>query len=138
MPGESQRTESMEGTSVKRSKKIKKRLKKTVGKVVNGGDGRGKVVAAGLATAGAIGLGVATVRKRRGNAITELHVVPNGDEGWAITVEGESKPISFHSRKQSAVSAGREEARQREPSTLVIHGQDGTVQESHSYGTDGS
>jgi poly(hydroxyalkanoate) granule-associated protein len=61
-----------------------------------------------------------------------LHVVPN-DEGWVVTLEGEDEAVSTHNTKKEAVSAGRTAAKTHVPSTLVVHKQDRSVQESFSY-----
>ena len=64
-----------------------------------------------------------------------FHVVPS-DEGWMVTVEGEPDPVSTHGTKKDAVSAARETAKAQAPSTLVLHKQDRSVQESFSYDED--
>lgn len=61
-----------------------------------------------------------------------FHVVPN-DAGWSVTVEEEPTPVSTHGTKKDAVSAARETAKAQAPSTLVLHRQDGSVQERFSY-----
>ncbi|MFP4228200.1 MAG: phasin family protein [Salinivenus sp.] len=61
-----------------------------------------------------------------------LHVVPS-DQGWSVTIEGEDETVSTHDTKKEAVSAGRTAAKERVPSTLVVHKQDRSVQESFSY-----
>ncbi|MFO8099904.1 MAG: phasin family protein [Salinibacter sp.] len=61
-----------------------------------------------------------------------LHVVPSED-GWTVTLEGEEETVSTHDTKKEAVSAGRTAAKKHVPSTLVIHKQDRSVQESFSY-----
>ncbi len=61
-----------------------------------------------------------------------LHVVPS-EEGWAVTIEGEDDTVSTHDTKKEAVSAGRTAAKEHVPSTLVVHKQDRSVQESFSY-----
>ena len=64
-----------------------------------------------------------------------FHVVPS-DEGWMVTVEGEPDPVSTHGNKKDAVSDARETAKAQAPSTLVLHKQDRSVQESFSYDED--
>ena len=61
-----------------------------------------------------------------------LHVVPS-DEGWSVTIEGDDDTVSTHDTKKAAVSAGRTAAKKHVPSTLVVHKQDRSVQESFSY-----
>ena len=64
---------------------------------------------------------------------TVYHVVPH-DEGWAVEKEGASRASSVHSTKSDAVSAGRDLAKGSEPSRLVVHRQNGTIQDNFSYG----
>jgi len=64
-----------------------------------------------------------------------LHVVPSED-GWAVTVEGEDAALSTHGTKKEAVSTGRDAAKERVPSQLIVHKQDRSVQESFSYDAD--
>ena len=64
---------------------------------------------------------------------TVYHVVPH-DEGWAVEKEGASRASSVHGNKKEAVGAGRDLAKGSEPSRLVVHRQDGTIQDNFSYG----
>lgn len=61
-----------------------------------------------------------------------LHVTP-GDEGWTVTIEGESDPTGTYDTKKEAVAAGREAAKEHAPSQLIVHKQDRSVQETFSY-----
>lgn len=61
------------------------------------------------------------------------HVVPH-DEGWAVEKEGASRATSVHGTKAEAVSAGRERAKSGVSGRLVVHRQDGTIQDSFTYG----
>lgn len=63
-----------------------------------------------------------------------VHVVPH-PEGWAVKREGADRASSVHDRKADALDAGRDLARKDEVE-LVIHGQDGKIQDSDSYGND--
>jgi poly(hydroxyalkanoate) granule-associated protein len=67
------------------------------------------------------------------DAADAFHVVPH-DEGWAVEKEGASRASSVHGTKAEAVTAGRERARAGASGRLVIHRQDGTIQDSFSYG----
>lgn len=67
------------------------------------------------------------------DAATVYHVVPHED-GWAVEKEGASRAASVHSTKAEAVAAGRGLAKAAEPGRLVLHRQDGTVQDTYSYG----
>lgn len=66
----------------------------------------------------------------------DYHVVPR-ERGWAVICEGAERAASLHDTKAEAVRAGRDLARTHE-SELVIHGQDGAIQDSDSYGGDPS
>jgi len=61
------------------------------------------------------------------------HVVPDGEK-WAVRREGYDADISVHSVKQTALTAARGIAQAHEPSRLVVHRANGTIQTSHSYG----
>ena len=71
--------------------------------------------------------------KAEATSLPVYHVVPH-DEGWAVEKEGASRATSVHGVKAEAVSAGRERAKSGEAGRLVIHRQDGTIQDSFSYG----
>lgn len=99
--------------------------------------GRGLATAAGVAVAAAAG--VAAAKKLRGNGrsskskdLTTFRVTPNGD-GWQIKVEGQDKPKSKFETKKEALEAARDLAHKEVPSQLVVHRQDGTVQDSYRY-----
>lgn len=99
--------------------------------------------AAGVAGVAAAAAGVATVRairkrsaktSKKGAAAPRVyHVLPEG-EGWKVGLEGRDRPAGAFDTKKEAVAGGRELAQKNEPSRLVIHGADGTVQRAHSYG----
>lgn len=69
-----------------------------------------------------------------GQATTVYHVVPH-DEGWAVKLEGVSTPEGEYATKGEAVKEARNRAKAQEPSRLVVHRQDGTIQDSFSYGS---
>ena len=115
--------------------KTKKKLKKRLGHLIDGGgtkhSKKGKVVAAaGLATAGIIG---AAALARRTNGDNVYHVLPHEDDGWAITMDGENEPLATFARKRSALATARTTARKSMPSTLLIHDKKGKVLTSHAY-----
>jgi poly(hydroxyalkanoate) granule-associated protein len=66
-------------------------------------------------------------------SVPAYHVVPH-DEGWAVEKEGAARATSVHGTKAEAVSAGRERAKSGASGRLVIHRQDGTIQDSFTYG----
>ncbi len=61
------------------------------------------------------------------------HVVPH-DEGWAVEKEGSTRATSVHGTKSEAVKSGRERAKSGDTGRLVVHRQDGTIQDVFSYG----
>lgn len=63
-----------------------------------------------------------------------VHVVPKGNQ-WAVKKEGNQRVTSVHSRKEDAIERGRQEA-EKEHSELIIHRQDGTIQDKESHGHD--
>jgi hypothetical protein len=66
----------------------------------------------------------------------DIHVVWRKDDAkWAVEKEGNSRASSVHDNKGSAERAGRENAL-NERSELLIHGQDGQIQERKTYKPD--
>lgn len=70
--------------------------------------------------------------KAKESKATVFHLV-SADEGWAIKKEGTKTPVSMHGTKKEALDVARTTAQAAQPSRLVIHKQDGTIQESVSY-----
>jgi poly(hydroxyalkanoate) granule-associated protein len=64
---------------------------------------------------------------------TVFHVSPH-DEGWKLMLEGKKDPVSVHSTKDEAMTAAREAAKKAEPSQVVVHKMDGTIQSQFGYG----
>ena len=65
-------------------------------------------------------------------AVTVYHVTPHED-GWAVQREGAERATSVHDTKKEAVTSGREEAKKTLPGQLIVHKQDGSIQETFSY-----
>jgi len=63
------------------------------------------------------------------------HVVSNPNSGWNLKKGGGKKSIKHFETKQEAINYGREVSRNQN-SELVIHGQDGKIQNSDSHGND--
>lgn len=72
------------------------------------------------------------LKRSKPEAMT-YHLVPK-DEQWAVRREGSDLDISIHPNKKSALSAARGVAQAHEPSRLVVHRADGTIQDSYRYG----
>lgn len=64
----------------------------------------------------------------------DVHVVPHDDK-WATKKEGADRAGGVYDTKAEALEHGREQAK-REKTELVIHGKDGKIQDSDSFGND--
>jgi hypothetical protein len=62
-----------------------------------------------------------------------FHLLPRNEE-WVVRSEGSDENFSLHDTKESAMEAARGIARAHEPSRLVAHRADGTIQTSYTYG----
>jgi hypothetical protein len=66
----------------------------------------------------------------------DVHVTWREDEAkWAVHKEGSDRASSLHDTKEPAQEAGRQAAI-NEHSELLIHGQDGKIQERNTYKRD--
>lgn len=74
------------------------------------------------------------VRTDEPEAEVDVYYVAPHAEGWAVEKEGASRATSVHGTKAEAVAAGRERAKAAEPSRLVVHRRDGSVQDTIRYG----
>lgn len=64
----------------------------------------------------------------------DIHVVPHAD-GWAVKKESGQRASSVHSTKKEALEQAKDQGK-RERVEVVIHGRDGRIQDSDSYGHD--
>lgn len=64
---------------------------------------------------------------------TVYHVAPHED-GWKVEAEGTGRAASVHGTKDDALAAARDLAKAGEPSQVVVHRMDGTIQTRTSYG----
>jgi uncharacterized protein YdaT len=64
----------------------------------------------------------------------DIHVVRH-PEGWAVKKEKAERASSVHETQRDAIEQAREQAR-REKVEVVIHGRDGRIRDSDSYGHD--
>lgn len=62
------------------------------------------------------------------------HIVPH-ENGWAVRREGHDRASVVTETKEQAVERGREIA-ERERGAIVIHGENGRIQEERTYGDD--
>jgi hypothetical protein len=58
----------------------------------------------------------------------DLHVVPDGFEGWALIEESTSEPEGYYDTQADAIAAGRELAA-KNGVALLIHGENGKVRD---------
>jgi hypothetical protein len=65
----------------------------------------------------------------------DVHVVPNPEGGWDVKRPHAEHASSHHLTKDEALVSGRGLAK-TDSVELVIHGQDGKIQDSDSYGND--
>lgn len=63
-----------------------------------------------------------------------IHVVAH-DNRWAVIVEGKDKPVSTHRTQELARQTAVPIAKAKK-SEVVIHGADGKIRDSDSYGND--
>jgi hypothetical protein len=64
----------------------------------------------------------------------KVHIVPRSGS-WGIKVEGNKKASAVTSTKKEADAIGREKAKKMK-TDLIIHGKDGRIQDSDSFGND--
>jgi hypothetical protein len=65
---------------------------------------------------------------------SETHVVPNTRSGWDVVRSGASARDSAHETKKDAIARARDLVLQSGGGEVVIHGRDGTIQESETIG----
>ena len=63
-----------------------------------------------------------------------IHITPNGD-GWKVKGENASRSIRNTDTKAEALNIGRQVAINQR-AELIIHGTNGRIQNSNSYGND--
>lgn len=63
---------------------------------------------------------------------TVYHVVPSDGE-WAVKKEGSSQASRVAATQREAIDHAESFARKQAPSRVVIHGEDGTIKEQHSF-----
>lgn len=67
-------------------------------------------------------------------ASKDIHVVPAGDEGWAVQEVGGGHRAVFPTQEE-AIENGTERAQQAKVE-LLIHGRDGKIRARNSFGHD--
>jgi hypothetical protein len=66
--------------------------------------------------------------------MTRYDVLPQGDS-WVVESEGKSTPPL--PSKELAVEAATRRAKEGAPAQVVVHREDGTIQEEQTFGEDG-
>ncbi len=66
-----------------------------------------------------------------------IHVLPAGDRGWAVAVEGTNSATTHYPTQEEAISAATERAKQ-DKVQLFVHGRDGQIRARNSFGHDPS
>jgi hypothetical protein len=64
---------------------------------------------------------------------TQFHVVPH-EGGWQIEQDGQ--PSGRYDTQQQALDAARGLARAAQPSQILLHGENGRIQDEYTYGDD--
>lgn len=64
---------------------------------------------------------------------TTIRVMRREPRKWAILREGAKRASKIYRRKDDAVTRAKELAKNRTPSTLIVHGKNGDEQFSHTY-----
>jgi hypothetical protein len=64
----------------------------------------------------------------------DIHIIPHADK-WATKKEGNKRVTETFDTKEGAQRAGRDQAK-KDKVDLVIHGKNGKIQDSDSYGND--
>ena len=64
------------------------------------------------------------------------HVTPAGGGDWKVKGEGKSRAAGIHEDKADAVQQAKDLAKSHPLGQVVIHGQDGKIQNEYTYGRD--
>lgn len=64
------------------------------------------------------------------------HVLPNDNDGWSVKKEKAQRASSRHEKKTEAVEAAKKIAKNQELGQVIVHKQDGTIQQEFTYGQD--
>jgi hypothetical protein len=60
--------------------------------------------------------------------------MPHSKGKWQIRREDAEEAIELHNIKKEAVNAGKKIAKEKEPSRLVIHKENGIIELNYTYG----
>lgn len=118
----------MSSKETKSKKKETKSKKKSLAPV-----GKKGMIAGAVGVAAAAAATVAAFKTFSGASRSVFHVMPH-DKGWQIRKSGRKSAVQVFEKKRPARDRARALANESEPSQLVIHREDGTVQAVHTYG----
>ena len=76
----------------------------------------------------------AALSKPKAKPKAVVHVSPSRN-GWSVNTVGDGGRSKSFATKAEAVAAGRSLAREAKPARLVVHNQDGGVQDTFRYGS---
>jgi len=110
--------------------------KKGAGKGAKGGSlgmSRNAMIATALGVAATAAAGFVAVRAASGRDRKVFHLMPH-EKGWQVKKASADKAELTRETKKEALDAGRDVARKHEPSQLVVHRSDGTIQSAMTYG----
>ena len=65
-----------------------------------------------------------------------LSVVPQNPPGWAVKEKGAGSALFTSANKQNSVDWAVNRAKANQPSQVVIHKADGTIETEYTYGND--
>lgn len=63
-----------------------------------------------------------------------IHITQN-ENGWGVKVSGRPAPVATHTTQSQAIETGKSYAKSYQ-TELRIHGRDGKIRETMSYGND--
>lgn len=98
------------------------------------GMSRNAMIATALGVAATAAAGFVAVRAASGKERKVFHLLPHED-GWQVKKANADKPEATRDTKKDALSVGRDVAKKHEPSQLVVHRSDGTIQSASTYGS---
>jgi hypothetical protein len=64
------------------------------------------------------------------------HVIPSVEGAWRVKRSGANRATSVHPTQSEAVGKARELAKKDVDGTVIVHGVDGTIKSSSTYGKD--
>ncbi len=132
-PRRSSKTQEIPKTPQGDKEKMSKSKKSKAQSAKSMMDGKGKFLAAAVGVATAAAAGIVAFKTASGKSRTVYHLMPHKD-GWQVRKDNSGKPELVREHKQDARSEARDLAHDHEPSQLVIHRTDGTIQTVHTYG----